>query len=88
MLPGGVKYQCFAVVLRGDSSASHGVLQRIGSGRVKHLHTRQLWLQEKVYEGSIVVQKVDRCHNWADILTHNWVVADLKHFVSMGISSI
>ena len=75
------------LLLRGDSSASHGVLQRIGSGKVKHLHTRQLWLQEKVYEGSLTVQKVDRHYNWADMMTHNWVAADQRHFMSMGISS-
>ena len=28
--------------LKGDSSASHGTLQRLGTGRVKHLETRQL----------------------------------------------
>ena len=74
------------LLLRGDSSASHGVLQRIGSGKIKHLQTRQLWLQEKVYEGAVVVQKVDRFYNWADLLTHNWIIADQRHFESMGIS--
>ena len=44
--------------LRGDSSASHGTLQRLGSGRVKHLQTRQLWLQEKVYTGEVSVENV------------------------------
>ena len=35
--------------LLGDSSASHGTLNRLGSGRIKHLQTKQLWLQEKIY---------------------------------------
>ncbi len=45
------------LLLRGDSSASHGTPQRLGSGRVKHLQTRQLWLQEKVYAGAITIEK-------------------------------
>merc|ERR1712235_230200 len=73
--------------LRGDSSASHGTLQRLGSGRVKHLQTRQLWLQEKVFNNELTVEKIPRLQNWADLLTHGWVAADERHFHSMGISS-
>ena len=43
--------------LRGDSSAAQGTLNRLGSGRVKHLQTRQLWLQENVYAGEVTVEK-------------------------------
>ena len=49
--------------LRGDSSASHGTLNRLGAGRIKHLHTRQLWLQERVYSGEVSVEKVGRSIN-------------------------
>ena len=73
--------------LRGDSSASHGTLQRLGSGRVKHLQTRQLWLQEKVFNNELTVEKIPRQQNWADLMTHGWVAADERHFHSMGISS-
>ena len=73
--------------LRGDSSASHGTLQRLGSGRIKHLQTRQLWLQEKVYQGTVTVEKIPRSINWADVLTHGWVAADEAHFTNMGIAS-
>ena len=74
--------------LRGDSSASHGTLQRLGSGRVKHLQTRQLWLQERVYNGEVSIEKIDRAVNWADSLTHAWVAGDMGHFGSMGIKSV
>ena len=33
--------------LRGDSSANDGILKRSGTGKVKHLSVRRLWLQEK-----------------------------------------
>ena len=71
--------------LRGDSSAAQGTLQRVGSGRVKHLETRQLWLQEKIQNGLVKVFKIPRSQNWADTLTHAWVQADGKHFASMGL---
>ena len=71
--------------LRGDSSAAYGTLQRLGSGKVKHLQTRQLWLQEKVDGGEISVEKVPRTHNWADVLTQSWAAGDIGHFRAMGI---
>ena len=74
--------------LRGDSSASHGTLQRQGSGRIKHLQTRQLWLQEKVHEGAISLEKVPREENWADLLTHAWSPSSEYLFQDMGIRSI
>ena len=73
--------------LRGDSSAAYGTLQRLGSGKVKHLQTRQLWLQERVFTGAVSVEKVDRKYNWADLLTHGWVTSDERHFAAMGIRS-
>ena len=39
--------------LRGDSSANDGILKRSGTGKVKHLSVRQLWLQEKVGQGDL-----------------------------------
>ena len=74
--------------LRGDSSAAQGTLNRLGSGRVKHLQTRQLWLQEKVYAGEVTVEKIARSVNWADALTHPWSAGDVGHFDAMGVSSV
>ena len=74
--------------LRGDSTASHGTLQRLGTGRIKHLQTRQLWLQERVKEGDVAIEKVPRDVNWADLLTHSWTAANEHMFDDMGISSL
>ena len=76
-----------ALHLKGDSSASHGTLHRMGSGKVKHLETKQLWLQERVQKGFVTISKVPREANWADTLTHPWVQGDIHHFASMGIES-
>ena len=39
--------------LCGDSSANDGILKRSGTGKVKHLSVRQMWLQEKVGQGDL-----------------------------------
>ena len=71
----------------GDSSAAQGTLQRLGSGKVKHLATRQLWLQERVYMGEVVVKKIPRSANWSDVLTHPWGTKEEYQFSSMGVES-
>ena len=41
---------------------------RQGSGPVKHLSIRQLWVQEAVHEHQVDVQKMRRDENLADFL--------------------
>ena len=60
------------VELRTDSSAGKGVAQRRGLGKLKHLHTCYLWLQERVARGEVTVVKVGTKGNWADVFTE-WV---------------
>ena len=52
-----------------DSSAGRGIAKRIGSGRVKHLQTRFLWVQEKVRHRELEVAKVGSRDNRADLGT-------------------
>ena len=58
------------VCIRGDSSANSGIAHRAGTGRVKHLEIRQLWLQEKVGDGTITFAKIPRAENLSDTPTH------------------
>ena len=48
----GAKYLseelCHPLVLKTDASAARGVVQRQGSGKVKHLSIRQLWDRERI----------------------------------------
>ena len=70
-----------------DSPAMKGTLSRKGSGKVKHLETRQLWLQEHIASGNVVLLKVQRDLNPADDLTHFWCKADgIKHFSKMSLA--
>ena len=55
--------------LRIDSSASIGVCNRKGAGRIRHISTRTLWLQHHVARGAIEISKIDGAVNSADLGT-------------------
>ena len=57
--------------VRVDSSACKGMLMRSGSGRVKHLSTKQLWVQSVVEAFPLQIEKISRSDNCADMLTHS-----------------
>ena len=67
------------VNLYGDSSANHGIIQRQGIGKVKHLGVRQLWLQQQVEIGTCQHYKIPRLDNFADLMTHHWTRADAEN---------
>ena len=73
-----------AVVLLTDSSAAKGVSMRIGTGKTKHLSTKQLWIQEVVGDGRACIRKVPREENLSDALTHEWVSSDIRFFQAAG----
>ena len=55
--------------VRSDSTACFGMASRRGVGRVRHLETRALWLQDMVNEKRIVLEKCSTEDNVADIGT-------------------
>ena len=69
-----------------DSSAANGIAHREGCGKVKHLETRQLWVQETVARKSIDVKKIPRALNCADAVTHYWTNKEGEgHFARAGL---
>ena len=52
-----------------DSSAAIGVVNRRGSGKLRHIRVYQLWIQEMAEEGEVVIRKVSGDRNVADIGT-------------------
>ena len=52
-----------------DASAAIGVAQRTGLGKIRHLDTQSLWLQEAVKKGRIGLTKVKGTENPADLFT-------------------
>ena len=74
--------------LRTDASAARGVIMRQGVGKIRHLSTQQLWIQENVKEGDFVINKIPRSENLSDALTHPWTASDLPFWNSMGLRFI
>ena len=52
-----------------DSSAAKGIAHRKGVGKVKHLETRTLWVQDQIARGRIKLSKIDGNSNPADLMT-------------------
>ena len=74
-----------ALISRCDSSAARGALQRTGTGRMKHLEVKHLWVQDLVLQKRLSVQWVPRSQNPSDMLTHPVSASDLKrHVNSLG----
>jgi hypothetical protein len=57
------------IVLYTDASSAKQVAYRRGLGRLKHVDTRHLWLQDEVREGRLEIRKVLTELNPADIFT-------------------
>ena len=57
------------VEVSSDSSAARGHVSRRGLGKMRHIQTRYLWVQERVGEGRIKISSVPGTRNIADILT-------------------
>ena len=57
------------IELETDSSAAKGIAMRKGVGKVKHLETRTLWVQDQVIRGRLTLRKIHGDINTSDILT-------------------
>ena len=72
--------QAPVVVVATDSSAAHGISHRLGSGRVRHLEAKELWIQEKVRDKQVRVVKISTSNNRADLMT-KYLDAERHHFL-------
>lgn len=52
-----------------DSSAAKGMSSRRGLGRTRHVHTRYLWVQERIAENQIQLEKISTHDNMSDLGT-------------------
>ena len=62
----GVSYELQVLT---DSSAAKGIASRHGLGKVRHIEVNQLWVQEKVADGSVDLLKIRGEDNLADSMT-------------------
>ena len=72
--------------MRTDAAAAIGVCRRRGLGKIRHLHTADLWIQDRLRAKEFRLSKVSREENPADILTKHIGKHKLqKHLKAMGI---
>ena len=72
--------------IKTDANAAKGIAMRRGLGKLRHIETNQLWMQDKVNRGEFGIDKVDGKKNLADALTKPVGNEDLAtHIVGTGI---
>ena len=55
--------------VKTDAAAAKGIATRRGMGKVRHIEVNQLWVQEKVANGELKIEKRSGLENLADHLT-------------------
>ena len=55
--------------LHTDASAAIGIASRQGLGRIRHLATTDLWLQQRVKHRDLIIKKISGDLNPSDLLT-------------------
>ena len=77
---------CLEARIHTDASAALGIIQRQGLGKLRHISTQFLWIQDKARSGELEVVKIPGKDNPADVLTKN-VPAEIleRHMRSLGV---
>jgi hypothetical protein len=57
------------VQVNTDTSVAKSIASRRGTGRVRHIEVRELWLQDRVAKAELSIVRVSGEHNFADGLT-------------------
>ena len=72
--------------VHSDAAAALGIIQRQGVGKLRHIATQYLWIQERTRAEDFDIAKVLGDDNPADVLTKN-VSAELlhKHLETLGV---
>ena len=76
----------FQLKVLTDAAAAVGICRRKGLGKVRHLATADLWVQDRVKKKDFVLERVPGAGNPADILTKHVDQALLsKHLGFMNL---
>ena len=69
--------------LHSDSSAAIGISHRRGLGKVKHMHTQFLWVQERLRSGDFQLHKERTDRDRVDLMTKYLTRSVMDKFVQM-----
>jgi hypothetical protein len=72
-----------SIRLMVDSSSAKSMMSRLGVGRVRHLETRLLWMQQLVRDGTIIVKWIPGVSNPADVLTKPKCWSDISRLTTV-----
>jgi hypothetical protein len=61
-------FEC-SVRMKSDSSAGRAISLRKGTGKLRHLQVKYLWIQDALFEKRLVIEKVKGVENPADVGT-------------------
>ena len=64
-----------------DASAAIRIGNKLGIGKVAHIEVNQLWLQDTVCKGEIILRKIGARENIVDVLTKAVNAKTLQHHV-------
>ena len=78
----------WSIMLKSDATAAIGMCRRRGLGKVRHLAVADLWIQDKVKNKELKLEKVLGLDNPADLLTKYLdSPAQDKHVQRIGLVS-
>ena len=83
------------IIMHSDASAGRSMAFRKGLGRVRHLETKYLWIQDLIKDGKIQLRKIKGTSNPADIGTKHLTFNEMnglmvgigQHIVQRGSRS-
>ena len=85
----------YGIKIKTDSTAAKGIVGRRGLGKVRHIEVAQLWVQEKVRNGDLTLNKVHGKVNQSDCLTKfgsgpeiEWQLAQTNQVIKGGRHSL
>ena len=70
------------VSISTDASVCKSILLRHGAGKIKHLTTKQLWVQGAIETYGYAVYKISREVNSADLMTHGCSNDDFRNHLN------
>ena len=73
----------YEIEIKVYNSAAHAFFHKRGVGRMKHIDSRIMWLQDLIAAGGVRLKKIPRTQNLADMLTHTPSAKELEVFLPL-----
>ena len=69
---------CLESRVHTDASATLGIINRIGLGRLRHINVQFSWLQDRSKKGDLKVMKIHGYDNPADLISKHLAATDVQ----------